>query len=182
MKKRVLIIVAVVVLVVLGYAGYKFATTKSHSPAQTVSAEQGDLKVTISYSRPYKKGRLIFGDKNDNALVPFGQYWRLGANEATEITFNKDVDFAGTKIAAGKYRMYAVPGKDSWEVRLNSELDQWGYAEPDYSKDVLKVSVPSESSRDVTEQFTIQIADKSDHLEVQLAWDTTVVRVPIKAS
>lgn len=181
MKKRALIIAAIIVLVILAYVGYQFATTKSKSPAQTVSSDKNDFKVTVTYSRPFKKGRLIFGEKSENALVPFGQYWRLGANEATEITFSKDVEFAGTKVQAGKYRMYAIPAKDQWEIRLNSELGEWGYAEPDYSKDVHKVTIPSESSPQATEQFTILLKEEADHIEMHLIWDTTLIRVPIKS-
>ena len=182
MKRPVLIIAAVVVLLILAFVGYRFATTKSHSPSQTVSVDKDDLKVAVTYSRPYKKGRLIFGDENDKALVPFGQYWRLGANEATEITFSKEVEFAGTKVPAGQYRIYAIPGKDQWELRLNSELGKWGYAEPDYSKDVFKVTVPRETNSEAVEQFTILLKEQADYIEMQLIWDTTLIRVPIKTT
>ena len=83
----------------------------------------------MSYSSPYKKGRVIFGESSAGALVPYGAYWRLGANAATEISLNKDVMFAGTPLKAGKYRMYAVPGEKTWQVILNGELGKSGSEE-----------------------------------------------------
>src|SRR5438045_2445608 len=126
MKKKILIGLGVVVVIVAAGLGYIALTTKSHSPAETKAFSYNGADVKVIYCRPYKKGRVIFGDAS--ALQPYGKYWRLGANEATEITFSKNVNFAGKPIEAGTYRMYAVPGPASWQVSLNSELGKWGYA------------------------------------------------------
>lgn len=168
-----------VVLVVVAYFIYGVLTTRSHSPLDTAETSIGDLSVKVVYCQPFKKGRLIFGNEADDALVPYGKYWRLGANEATEITFSHDINFAGNPIPAGGYRMYVVPNSDSWEVSLNSQLGEFGYFEPDYDLDVLKASVPVGSSSDELEQFTIRFANDSTGTQMNMMWDKVVVSVPI---
>ncbi|MEP4092370.1 DUF2911 domain-containing protein [Reichenbachiella sp.] len=168
-----------VVLAIVAYFAYGVLTTRSHSPLDTAETSIGDLSVKVVYCQPYKKGRLIFGDEADEVLVPYGKYWRLGANEATEITFSKDINFAGNPVAAGSYRMYAVPNVDSWEVSLNSQLGEFGYFEPDYSLDVLKANVPVQSAAGELEQFTIQFANDSIGTQMNMMWDKTLVSVSI---
>lgn len=168
-----------VVLAIVAYFAYGVLTTRSHSPLDTAETSIGDLSVKVVYCQPYKKGRLIFGDEADEALVPYGKYWRLGANEATEITFSKDINFAGNPVAAGSYRMYAVPNVDSWKVSLNSQLGEFGYFEPDYSLDVLKANVPVQSAAGELEQFTIQFANDSIGTQMNMMWDKTLVSVSI---
>ena len=113
MKKKILIGIGAILIIVIGYVAYTLLTTRSHSPLATVETTVGDMNVKVVYCRPYKKGRLIFGEESADALLPYGKYWRLGANEATEITFSKDINFAGKPISAGRYRMYTVPNADS---------------------------------------------------------------------
>ncbi len=151
----------------------------SKSPQETVSIKSEDLEVSVTYCRPFKRERLIFGEESNNALVPFGQYWRLGANDATEITFSKDVIFADKKVPAGTYRMYAVPNADIWEVSLNSELGKFGYFEPDYSLDIAKVNMPVENKSDITDQFTIDLHEKTNAVKMSFIWDQTQVNIPI---
>ncbi len=72
-------------------------------------------------ARPQKNNRSIFGD-----LVPYDMIWRMGANEATEIEFFRDVKIDGKKLAKGRYTMYAIPSTDKWTIVLNKETDTWG--------------------------------------------------------
>lgn len=89
---------------------------------------------------------MIFGEESEEALQPYGKYWRLGANAATEISFNKNVTFGGKAVEAGTYRMYAIPGADTFEITLNSETDVFfGAVEPDYDLDVLTIEAPVEN-------------------------------------
>jgi hypothetical protein len=151
------------------------------SPPDKASISNNGLDISVKYSRPYKKGRLIFGDEKDKALQPYGKYWRLGANAATEITFNKNVSFAGKPVNAGTYRMYAVPGAESFQIALNSEAGVFLAArEPDYKLDVLKVDVPVTQSPE-TEQFTINFANDSTGVKMNFLWDKIQVTVPISA-
>ena len=118
MLKKILIGVGVVLLSIVGFLIYSNLFPKS-PPTTTEFSDRG-LDIKVSYGRPYKKGRLIFGEAKDKALQPYGKYWRLGANAATEITFSENVTFAGKPINAGTYRMYAIPGETSFQVSLNS--------------------------------------------------------------
>ena len=125
------------------------------------------------YGQPSKKDREIFGK-----LVPFGEVWRTGANAGTEVTFKKDVNFGGAKVKAGTYTLFTIPTKDEWTVILNSELKQWGSYGYDKIKDknVASVKVKSMSSESVIEKLTITAEDT----QISIAWDQTVVRVPLK--
>ncbi|MEN8250297.1 MAG: DUF2911 domain-containing protein, partial [Bacteroidota bacterium] len=133
----------------------------------------------IVYSRPYKKGRIIFGTEEDGALQPYGTYWRLGANEATTFEINREIMFAGNSLAPGKYSMYATPGKETWRISINSEANRWGFSEPDHNNDVMSVEVPVTYSDEVTEQFTINIGASGQGAEIILIWDTSIVKIPV---
>ncbi len=137
MKKKIFIGIGVVFLLFVIWVVYGLFIATPVSPPTTASYNEGGLEITVDYSQPSKKGRLIFGEKEDGALQPYGKYWRLGANAATEITFNKDVIFGGEPIKAGTYRMYAVPGPNAFKVTLNSETEVFfGVADPDHDLDI----------------------------------------------
>lgn len=179
MKKKILLGVGALFLLFASYMAYAILIGSKKSPPDTAAFSQGGLDVKVTYCRPFKKGRLIFGEKSGGALVPFGQYWRLGANAATEITFSKNVLFAGKPVNAGSYRMYAVPSASSWKVVLNSELGKFGAWEPNHEKDVLSVEVPVEAAPAPAEQFTIGFSGEQAGSKMDLTWDTTRVRVPV---
>jgi hypothetical protein len=180
LKKIILLMVLGIILIGAGFVAYLMLTTKSHSPAEKIEYSDGDFKLTVDYCRPYKKGRLIFGEKSKGALLPYGEYWRTGANEATEVEFNKDISINGNSILAGRYRFYTVPGESKWTIAFNSELGKWGYGEPDYNLDVLVLEIPSIKGSELIEQFTISATKiKENSMELILAWDSTVVSIPI---
>ncbi|HOX83146.1 MAG TPA: DUF2911 domain-containing protein [Chryseolinea sp.] len=180
MKKKIFIGLGIVLLLFVIWVVYGVFFAPRPSPTETTEFSGNGLDVKVVYSRPYKKGRLIFGEEKDGALQPFGKYWRLGANEATEITFSKNISFAGKPVNAGTYRMYAVPGATTWEVSLNSELGVFlGVREPDYALDVAKVEVPSEEAAAETEQFVIKFSNDSTVVNMDFVWDKTKVTVPI---
>lgn len=180
MLKKIGIGIGVLFLAVVAF--FVYGILFPASPPNSTSFSAQGLDLTVNYSQPSKKGRVIFGDEASGALQPYGKYWRLGANSATEITFSKDVTFAGESVAAGTYRMYAVPGADSFEISLNSELDVFlGVAEPDYSMDVLKVNVPTATPPTEVETFTISFEESGSQILMNIAWDNTLVAVPISA-
>lgn len=181
MKKKIFIVLGIVLLLVIAFEGYQIATTKSHSPSDTKEFSFNGVDMKVVYCRPYKKGRLIFGEEKDGALLPNGKYWRLGANEATEITFSKNITFGGQPVNAGSYRMYAIPNATTWKVVLNSELGKWGAFEPDHGLDVLSVDVPVQDNSPETEQFTINFTSDSTTAYIDFIWDKTKVSVPVTA-
>src|SRR6478736_7409801 len=179
MKKKILIGVGIVLLAFILFVVY--LNVFPASPPKTASVSNNGLDINVKYSAPFKKGRLIFGDEKDKALQPYGKYWRLGANAATEITFSKNVTFAGKPVNAGSYRMYAVPGPNSFQVSLNSEVGVFfGVNEPDYKLDVVKVDAPVTEGPE-TEQFTISFASDSTGVNMNCNWDKVQFTVPIKA-
>lgn len=180
MKKKLLIVLGALALIILVVALYGALVVSKRSPIKTETFSGQGLDIKVVYCQPYKKGRLIFGDERDGALQPYGKYWRLGANAATEITFSKDINFAGQPINAGTYRMYAVPGADAFQVALNGELGVYfAIREPNYEMDVLKVSVPASQAASEFEQFTIGFASDSTGIKMNMMWDKTVFTVPI---
>jgi hypothetical protein len=181
MKKKIFIGLGVALLAFVLFAVYTVMFPKS-PPTTTAFSDKG-LDIKVSYGQPSKRGRLIFGEEKDKALQPYGKYWRLGANAATEITFSKNVNFAGKAVNAGSYRMYAVPGADKFQVFLNSELGVTFSAagEPNHSLDILSVEIPVQTSPSEVEKFTISFASDSTGVNMNCVWDKTQFTVPIKA-
>jgi hypothetical protein len=139
------------------------------SPHETVSGKY----IKVTYGRPYKKGRDIFG-----GLEPYGKVWRTGADEATELTLEKDATFAGKKVKAGTYTLFTIPSKTEWTIILNSKTGQWGAFEYNQWKDrdLVQEHVPVKKLDKAVEQFTI--TPKPDGLLME--WDKTSVFVPVK--
>ena len=132
--------------------------------------------MSVDYCQPAKKGREIFG-----GLVPFGEVWRTGANEATEIEWDRDVVFGGEAVAKGRYALFTIPGPTEWTVILNSELGQWGAFDHDAARDVVRVTVPVRNVDQMIELFTIHFDGPGAEGEVALtlSWDDAEVAVPI---
>lgn len=151
-----------------------FQLTNTKSPAGQVAFSNSDISITIDYHRPSKKGRNIFG-----GLVPYGKYWRTGANNATEIEFSRDILFGSEKVKAGRYRLYTIPGEKNWTVVLNSELDKWGLFEPNYNLDVVRIEAESSQIQGIKEQFEILIKEDNEDTNLVLTWDQTRVEVPL---
>src|SRR5262245_43790384 len=108
------------------------------------------LAVRILYSRPQKQGRKIFGE-----LVEYGKVWRLGANEATEIEFYKDVKIDGKKIVKGRYTLYAIVNENNWTMIFNKDTDIWGAFKYDPKKDVLRTDIPVQKVDDPVENMSM---------------------------
>ncbi len=132
------------------------------------------LMARIIYSRPLKNGRSVFGE-----LVEYGQIWRLGANEATEIEIYKDVKCGtDTKLKKGRYTMYAIPYQDKWTIIFNKETDIWGAFQYDPKKDALRVDVPAQKLPESAEAFTMQFEKDSTGLNLAIMWDNVKALVP----
>ncbi len=170
------ITVAVIAAAAIGMRFY----TKSFSPADVASYEKEGLSVKVNYCRPYKKDRKIFGE-----LVPYGEVWRTGANEATIFTVNRPVKIKDKLLEPGDYSLFTLPEEETWQIILNSETGQWGVKIPsgktnhNPEKDVLRVEVPSIKTNDLFEQFTIAFNEMSEEIEMVVMWENTLVVVPI---
>jgi hypothetical protein len=177
--RKFLLALGIILVVILGVLTYfRVYYTKSFSPEDRVSFSNDDLKITVVYNRPSKKGRVIFGE-----LVPYGKVWRTGANEATIFETSQDLTFGDQVLKSGKYSLFTIPDEQSWTIIFNSESGQWGVgfngeANRDPAKDILTVEAPSLSMAKEVEQFTIEIGKMGEDHELTFIWDKTVVAVP----
>ncbi|CAN5594180.1 hypothetical protein BH11BAC5_BH11BAC5_24830 [soil metagenome] len=132
------------------------------------------VAVRVIYSRPQKNGRVIFGD-----LIPFGQVWRLGANEATEIEFYRPARIGGAKIKKGRYTLYCIPNQDKWTIILNKETDTWGSFKYDSTKDVARIDLPIQKQTEVLESFSMTFDKSTSGVTLAIGWDDSRVDLPI---
>lgn len=181
MKRKFLYIPFLVTAALLLTAELKAQDFKAldDSPHDIVYFRQNKISppvIKVLYGRPQKKGREIFGD-----LVPYGQIWRVGANEATEVIFYKDVLFGDEVVEAGTYVLYAIPGQEEWTLILNSKTDVWGTYEYDQEYDVARAKAKV-SRAEFLESFSIGFKEKGKHVNMVLAWDTARIVAPIKIS
>jgi len=130
--------------------------------------------MRVIYSRPQKNGRIIFGD-----LVEYGKVWRLGANEATEIEFYKNVKIGENKIPKGRYTLYAIPNPDNWIIILNKDLDTWGAFKYDAQKDILRTSIPVEKLNESVEALVMTFEKTDNGCNLVMAWDNIKTSLPI---
>lgn len=179
MSKRLIYIfgsIIFILLAIIAFQQYRLYQTKQYSPESSAQYTSGDISIKVTYSRPSKNGRDIFGN-----LVPFGKWWRTGANEATQITLSQDISFANNKtLAAGNYSLVTIPDETEWTIIFNSKIPDWG---TDYTPefDAARVTGKVESLPDVVELFTIDFTEENGNPALILAWDKTKVSVPFKA-
>jgi len=147
------------------------AQDKPASPKAEAEGVAGSAKVKIVYCQPSARGRKIMG-----GLVPFGEVWRTGANEATTIEFDKPVKLEGKEVAAGKYALFTIPGESEWTIILNKDAKQWGAYKYNVKDDVLRVTVKPGKADAFVETFSIGVVKD----EVQLKWENTAVAFKIK--
>jgi len=169
------IAIAAVSIAVLSLAGAARAEEKKRaSPHADVSATLGGKKITISYGRPYVKGRAIFG-----GLVPWGQVWRTGADEATTFTTEADIVIGALKVPKGEYALFTVPTEKDWTLVLNKTAKQWGAFKYDAAQDLGRTPMTVAAAAKPVEQFTIEMVPAGKQLTLKLSWDKSVASVTI---
>ncbi len=148
------------------------------SPLCTIKQAFALSEISIEYSRPAAKGRVVYGD-----LVPFGKVWRTGANGSTKIYFGEDVKIEGIAVASGTYALYSVPNKDSWEIMLYKDLTLGGnVAEYKKENEVARFTVKAKAIGEKFESFTIDVADiTATSANIQLSWENTRVQFNVTA-
>ena len=167
--KRIIFVLATIIASYVLNAQVK---TPQPSPHSTLTQVVGLTDVTVDYSRPSAKGRVIFGD-----LVPFGKLWRTGANANTIITFSDDVVIKGTTLKKGKYALYTTPKADMWEIIFYTDSDNWGTPDNwDANKVAYTTNVDPIALGNSTESFTISINNlTNDSATLDIAWEKTMV-------
>jgi hypothetical protein len=132
------------------------------------------LLARVVYSRPHRNNRAVFGE-----LVEYNKVWRLGANEATEIEFFKDVRIGGKKVPKGRYTLYSLVNEGAWTLIINKETDTWGAFKYDEAKDVVRVTVPVQKTNEMVEPFTMYFDKASAAVNLVMAWENLQVALPI---
>ena len=145
------------------------------SPLGTLTQKVGVTDVKLEYFRPSAKDRKVFGE-----LVPFDKLWRFGANGCTKITTSTSLYFGDSELKAGTYSVFAIPGKDTWEIIFNTDTDQGGTEDYSKDKDALRVKAVSKENSP-TETFTLSIDNITDgSASIVVLWEKTKVEIPFK--
>ena len=174
MKKIIFLCIGLISMA--GIAHAQTLRLPSASTTQSVQQDFGLSSIKLTYSRPNVKGRKIFG-----TLIPFGQVWRTGANEATTIEVSRDCKVGGGMLHAGKYALFSIPGETEWTIIVNSVSDQWGSYKYDENKDVLRFKVAPKKSSEFNDRlkFVITSDERADG-RMSLLWDNTEITWEIR--
>jgi hypothetical protein len=155
-------------LVILTFALLAACQEKRPSPAASASCSFSDGKtIKTDYSSPRVKGRKIFG-----GLVPYGEVWRLGANEATTLVTTANLTAGGKDIPAGSYTLFAVPALDQWTLVISKKTGEWGIPYPD-GNDLARIDMKASSTSSPVENFTISYDQKRGSCVLNAAWENT---------
>ena len=166
------------ILFFTSFFNYSQINTPRTSPASELSQMVGLTEIEVQYSRPSKRGRVIFG-----GVVPFGKIWRTGADNCTKINFSTDVMIDGKTISSGMYSIFSIPNKESWDVILYSDTDLWGVPKNwDENKIVFqsKFDTSKIEKNNIIESFTISFNSLSNNdVDMKISWDDTSVSLNI---
>lgn len=148
------------------------------SPMDLAIARQDKRSPPIArviYSRPQKRGRNIFGD-----LVPYGEVWRTGANEATELTTYVPLMFGNTLLKPGTYTLYTIPREDNWTIIINNDTNVWGAFSYKKEKDVARMTVPCEQAAAPIESLSMIFKTDPRKTLLMIGWDDHYVEIPFR--
>jgi hypothetical protein len=184
MKKFALIAVPLFLfaLATLATAQMNMSEDKSKRPSPPASAEckfSDGKTIKIDYSSPRAKGRKIFGEASDQALVPYGQVWRTGANEATTFVTDTNVMVGGKPVPAGSYTIFTVPKADAWWLVVSKNTGEWGTDYPGEKEDLVRVSMKVSKNGPPVENFLIAFDQAGGKCKLRMEWETTVASVEI---
>ncbi len=161
----------------LAFAGFAGAQGgRMSSPRAKAEVNLKGADVTVDYGRPSVRGRKIMG-----GLVPYGEVWRTGANEATGFVTTSDLLIGNTPVPAGKYTLYSLPSEGGWKLIVNRQTGQWG-TEYDQSQDLARIDMKESKTESPVEQFLISFKKTgADQADLVMDWEHTRVSVVIKA-
>ncbi len=140
--------------------------------AYPASHREANKLIKIVYSRPQLKGRSL------SKLAPNGKVWRVGANEAAELTLYKDMKLGSTSVKAGTYSFYVIPGEKNWTAIISKDINAWGAYSYKQANDVARLDIPVTSGDEALEAFSIAFDEANNNINMYLGWGTTRVAVP----
>lgn len=145
------------------------------SPLALAQLKSGKTYIRIVYSQPFKNDRQIFG-----GLVPYDKVWRLGANEATEITTTHKIKIGGKTLPAGTYTLFAIPQATKWTIIVNKDVGLWGEYDYKAQRDQLRFEVPVKQLDQSWEAFTVKFDKTGKVSTLTMVWDKTSVEIPVE--
>jgi Protein of unknown function (DUF2911) len=182
MKRLMLVPVAMFAIATLASAQMGMSEDKSKRPSPPASAEckfSDGKTVKIDYSSPRAKGRKIFGAASDKAVVPYGEIWRTGANEATTLVTDTNVTVGGKAVPAGKYTIFTAPNADSWTLVISKKTGEWGTNYPGEKEDFARVPMRVSKTSAPVENFTIAFDQAGNKCPLRMEWENTRAEVEI---
>jgi hypothetical protein len=176
MKKMIAMggVLALILVCGLAVSAQQDKAKRPSPPAQATWDLGGGKSVTIDYSSPRAKGRKIYGE-----LVPFGQVWRTGANEATTLVTPVDLTIGGTTVPAGSYTIFTVPNKDKWTLVISKKTGEWGTDYPGQANDLARVDMKVSALPSPVDNFTISFEKAGSGANLNIDWETTRASVAV---
>ncbi len=171
--KKIFVIVSFLLSIVTYAQNFSYPMA---SPRQVITQQFSVSQITVDYGRPSVRGRKIFGE-----LVPYGKVWRLGANEATNISFLQPVKFGGKPVKKGSYAIFVTPEVNHWTVVLNYDADAWGAYSYDPNENAIEFTVPVMQTKELQESLEFSFETLSNEkLNLVIRWEYTMVQIPIE--
>jgi hypothetical protein len=173
--KKTIGFLAISILMMVVVASAQQDKSKRPSPPAQVSCKFSDGKsITVDYSSPRMKGRKIFG-----GLVPYGQVWRAGANEATTFVSDTNLSVGGKDVPAGSYTIFAIPDPDKWTLIISKKTGEWGVPYPGQENDLARTDMKVSKASGPVENFTIGFDQQGSTCTLRMEWETTRATVDL---
>jgi hypothetical protein len=182
MRKFALIAVSLFAVATLASAQMNMSDDKSKRPSPPASAAckfSDGKSIKIDYSSPRAKGRKIFGDASEKALVPYGQIWRTGANDSTTFVTDANLNVGGKAVPAGSYTIFTVPKADAWSLVISKKTGEWGTDYPGEKEDLVRVPMNVSRTSAPVENFTIAFDQAGSKCTLRIEWENTRASVDI---
>lgn len=182
MKKAALLTALLFAVSTLAVAQMNMSQDKSKRPSPPASAEckfSDGKTVKVDYSSPRAKGRKIFGAASDKALVPFGEIWRTGANEATALVTTTNLTVGGKDVPAGSYTIFTIPKADAWTLVISKKTGEWGTEYPGEKEDLARIPMSVAKTPGPVENFTIAFDQAGKKCTLHMEWENTRASVEI---
>lgn len=179
MRKIMFLGAALVLTAAIAALGASARQDKSKRPSPPATAKcdlEGGKSIIVDYSSPRAKGRKIFGE-----LIPYGEPWRTGANEATTFVTTADLMVGGQHVPAGSYTLFTIPNKDKWTLIISKKTKEWGIPYPGADSDLARVDMKASATSGPVENFTIAFDKGAKGCTMSMEWENTRASVDISA-
>jgi hypothetical protein len=173
--KRIAFLSSCILLLATFAVAQKDKSARPSPPAQAQCSFSDGKNITIDYSSPRAKGRKVFGD-----LVPYGEVWRTGANEATAFVTSTNLFVNGKAIPAGNYTIFTIPNKDKWTLIVNKKTGEWGIPYKYESDELLRTDMQVSQAGSSVENFNISLDQSGAGCTMNISWETTKASVDFK--